>query len=367
MAKTLPTDPDMITPAIQATLPVFQLVQDRERTPEPEPQSEDTMPELEGDFILAPRTYAPVPSPQPPQAPIQEAPPSSEVSKRSSLRQRFSLKRKETPQEVVLQPPPPIAENKGQHPQENAPHSPRPDSIPKGHNVVPSLSSPVSQDQSVNTPPSRGLDSAYCSDLDKPLSPPLASQITQTISDISTIPRKPLRRVDSPPVLTQTISNTSSTQRFPQGQLDSPPVLSGAFPASPRSDQQFFRPVNASPNSPLQRPWTAAPTPNHIHSNSAGSNGSNTSHLRQAHTPSALGYGRGASSAMGMSMMSDMTTVIENGKKVKKKRSAFGWLKKAFALSEEEKAAFEERRRRTDRQADYERPPQRWIDGKRVR
>ena len=70
---------------------------------------------------------------------------------------------------------------------------------------------------------------------------------------------------------------------------------------------------------------------------------------------------------MGMSMMSDMTTVIENGKKVKKKRSAFGWLKKAFALSEEEKAAFEERRRRTDRQADYERPPQRWIDGKRVR
>lgn len=74
-------------------------------------------------------------------------------------------------------------------------------------------------------------------------------------------------------------------------------------------------------------------------------------------------------SRMGMSVMSDMTTVTENGKKVKKKRSAFGWLKKAFALSEEEKAAFEERRRgaafEQDRQ--YERPPPRWVDGKRIR
>ena len=70
-----------------------------------------------------------------------------------------------------------------------------------------------------------------------------------------------------------------------------------------------------------------------------------------------------------MSMMSDMTTVTENGKKVKKKRSAFGWLKKAFALSEEEKAAFEEKRRRTDweERRPQEQPRQRWIDGKRVR
>jgi hypothetical protein len=66
-----------------------------------------------------------------------------------------------------------------------------------------------------------------------------------------------------------------------------------------------------------------------------------------------------------------MTTVTEDGKKVKKKRSAFGWLKKAFSLSEEEKAAFEERRRRTDHeyhQGYYEqKPQQRWVDGKRVR
>lgn len=80
-----------------------------------------------------------------------------------------------------------------------------------------------------------------------------------------------------------------------------------------------------------------------------------------------------APSAMGMSMRSEMTMMTEvdaNGerKKVKKKRSAFGWLKKAFSLSEEEKAAFEERRRMADIEAQkyYERGPQRWVDGRRV-
>ena len=75
---------------------------------------------------------------------------------------------------------------------------------------------------------------------------------------------------------------------------------------------------------------------------------------------------------MGMSVMSDMTMMTEidaNGekKKVKKKRSAFGWLKKAFSLSEEEKMAFEEKRRMADRDANYQRGPNRWVDGKRVR
>jgi hypothetical protein len=81
-----------------------------------------------------------------------------------------------------------------------------------------------------------------------------------------------------------------------------------------------------------------------------------------------------APSAMGMSLMSDTTMVTEvdeNGerKKVKKKRSAFGWLKKAFSLSEEEKAAFEQKRRMADREAQqyYERGPNKFLDGKRVR
>lgn len=74
---------------------------------------------------------------------------------------------------------------------------------------------------------------------------------------------------------------------------------------------------------------------------------------------------------MGMSMLSNMTTVTENGKKVKKKRSAFGWLKKAFTLSEEEKAAFEERREEAEREKEREwrarGEQRRWVDGRRVR
>lgn len=82
---------------------------------------------------------------------------------------------------------------------------------------------------------------------------------------------------------------------------------------------------------------------------------------------------------MGMSVMSDMTTMTEMGadgekRKVKKKRSAFGWLKKAFSLSEEEKAAFEEKRRGAEdreREREYyggagEARERRWVDGKRV-
>ena len=74
---------------------------------------------------------------------------------------------------------------------------------------------------------------------------------------------------------------------------------------------------------------------------------------------------------MGMSVMTDVTVIDANGekKKVKKKRSAFGWLKKAFSLSEEERAAFEERRRLAEVEAKqyYEGAEERrWVDGKRV-
>jgi hypothetical protein len=64
-----------------------------------------------------------------------------------------------------------------------------------------------------------------------------------------------------------------------------------------------------------------------------------------------------------------MTTVTEGGTKVKKKRSGFGWLKKAFSLSEEEKAAFEAKRRGdVSSHSDYrqEHRPQ-FLDGRRIR
>jgi hypothetical protein len=62
-----------------------------------------------------------------------------------------------------------------------------------------------------------------------------------------------------------------------------------------------------------------------------------------------------------------MTSATENGKQVKKKRSGFGWLKKAFSLSEEERAVFESKR--TGQVANHyavERRPQ-FLDGKRIR
>jgi hypothetical protein len=73
---------------------------------------------------------------------------------------------------------------------------------------------------------------------------------------------------------------------------------------------------------------------------------------------------------MGMSVMTDVTVYDSNGekKKVKKKRSAFGWLKKAFSLSEEEKQAFVERRRMAEMEAKeyYAGQEKIWVDGKRV-
>jgi hypothetical protein len=72
--------------------------------------------------------------------------------------------------------------------------------------------------------------------------------------------------------------------------------------------------------------------------------------------------------------MTDFTVMTEGGteKKVKKKRSAFGWLKKAFSLSEEEKAAFEQRRVQSEvEREDWKRMrgevARGWRDGKRVR
>lgn len=72
-------------------------------------------------------------------------------------------------------------------------------------------------------------------------------------------------------------------------------------------------------------------------------------------------------------MKSELTVGFdEKGHKIKKKRSAFGWLKKAFSLSEEEKAAFEEKKTKNELANDdyrkdyYQKPKPRWVDGKKV-
>ncbi|KAK4252232.1 hypothetical protein C7999DRAFT_26954 [Corynascus novoguineensis] len=128
----------------------------------------------------------------------------------------------------------------------------------------------------------------------------------------------------------------------------SPPFIQPGMIPSPHSERQFFRPVQASPYSPLQqRPHTSDTVGPH-------------------HFPPPP---RHAPSRMGMSIMSSGTAMTnQTGKSVKKKRSAFGWLKKAFALDEEERAVFEQRKKEQMANNPYYEPrSQQFLDGKRIR
>lgn len=130
----------------------------------------------------------------------------------------------------------------------------------------------------------------------------------------------------------------------------SPPSFPSLIP-SPASERQHFRPVQASPHSPLQqRPHTAGTVVN-----------------RPSHK-------RNAPSQMGLSMLSKVTTMTQDTstagstRTVRKKRSAFGWLKKAFSLDEEERAAFEARKRAqpVNYYQAYDGQSPRYLDGKRI-
>lgn len=126
----------------------------------------------------------------------------------------------------------------------------------------------------------------------------------------------------------------------------SPPTIPNVVP-SPHSDQQYFRPVQASPHSPLQqRPHTAGQVPSRPY------------HLRNA------------PSSMGMSMLSSVTTMTQDSKgqpMLKKKRSAFGWLKKAFTLDEDERVTFDQRRQVQERNLYYDTKSPKFLDGKRIK
>ncbi|KAI1104595.1 hypothetical protein F4804DRAFT_332132 [Jackrogersella minutella] len=256
-----------------------------EEEPKPENETEEAESPVDlGFFILQPRTYtpqppAPIPSPRIQDPPIvkQEEPP-----KRTSLRQRLSLKGSSPPDSIQVPP-------------RNGPDFLRP-----------RYPTAQSQNQPPRLQPSRvyqGPDSAYGSDNEA---------------------RPPIR---------------SMTEYGEIPEIPPPPNFPATIP-SPRSDQQHYFPVRASPHSPLQqRPWT--------------------SHAHQGHV-------RNQPSAMGMSMLSNVTTLSPENKTLKKKRSAFGWLKKAFSLDEEERAEFEARRTQQAPNPYYEGRSPRFLDGKRL-
>ncbi|KAK0630076.1 hypothetical protein B0T17DRAFT_589682 [Bombardia bombarda] len=142
----------------------------------------------------------------------------------------------------------------------------------------------------------------------------------------------------------------STAYTYPSINDFTPPVMRPALIPSPHSDQQYFRPVQASPHSPLQqRPHTS---------------GNASFHTQMQQQPP-----RNTPSAMGMSMLSNVTTMTnETGstRALKKKRSAFGWLKKAFSLDEEERAAFEQKRREQTRNLYYDNKSPQFLDGRRI-
>ncbi|KAI0977010.1 hypothetical protein F4678DRAFT_469067 [Xylaria arbuscula] len=247
----------------------------------------------EGVYLLQPRTYTPQP-PEPLPSPMVKGPstshspashastaPDPRLSKRTSLRQRVSLKGGNLP-EVIQVPPRNV-----------------------GVMESPSFQTPQYQPSPVTY---RGRESEYVSGLE--VQPSYQSPV-QTRGSVAI------------PTFTNTIP-------------------------SPRSDQQqYFYPVRASPHSPLQqRPHTSATARPH------------TSHA---------GHIRDQRSAMGMSMLSTVTNAEgQDGKRLKKKKSAFGWLKKAFTLDEEEKEEFQARKQQQVANPYYEARSPKFLDGKRL-
>jgi hypothetical protein len=58
---------------------------------------------------------------------------------------------------------------------------------------------------------------------------------------------------------------------------------------------------------------------------------------------------------------------IAGGKSLKKKKSAFGWLKKAFTMDDDEKAQFENRKQMQYEEIYYKDKSPKFLDGRRIR
>ncbi|KAL7901791.1 hypothetical protein HDV63DRAFT_404660 [Trichoderma sp. SZMC 28014] len=156
-------------------------------------------------------------------------------------------------------------------------------------------------------------------------------------------------------------SDAESHGRHPSGSSSnmtmSPPQLNVV--PSPRSDRQrYYHPVQASPHSPLQqRPHTAV---GHGHSSY------HQGHSSLAPPPlSGLSKVTSANYEDGTSQSVRTTKTVD--KQLKKKKSAFGWLKKAFSMDEEERAAYEARRAMQYQDTYYSADTPKFLDGRRVR
>ncbi|KAG6030103.1 hypothetical protein E4U41_000195 [Claviceps citrina] len=193
--------------------------------------------------------------------------------------------------------------------------------IPPHRAAAATLRGPSPNSETSQTSQSNPFDSAYGSDADS-ITQPIVSQVDSEYGMAA--PRRP------------------------------------QFTHSPCSDHlQYYRPVRASPHSPLQqRPHTAV-----------GSGRTPSMHLRNQ--PSAVGGMSTLSSVTNATYDDDARTEVSATRTttgtVKKKKSAFGWFKKAFTMDEDEKAAFEARRAMQHQDRYYEPNSPRFLDGRRIR
>jgi hypothetical protein len=144
-----------------------------------------------------------------------------------------------------------------------------------------------------------------------------------------------------------------------------------SFLQSPNSDFQHYHPVRASPHSPLQqRPHTAVdPGRGHAHRPSGyfPPQMHHQSQPQRAGARSTLGT---VASVAPSTRSRGAPTVAPSmgGKSVSKKKSgAFGWLKKAFTMDDEERAAFEARKNMNHQDNYYKDKSPKFLDGKRIR
>lgn len=304
--KTHPTKNNSIIPKPLETLPATRYGERHQpisenRAQRAEKRSQAEQPQV---ITLKPTTYTPTPSPSPSRTPVprEDSPERKgshppQVETRNFLQHRISLRQsstKSTTEVERFEPPPPIR-------------------------------------ATLSTPPAsgRGPDSAYCSDTEKFY---LSGGISKSAYDAFPSPSQNLQ-----PPFARLVHHQSTPRPDTEGSHTPP-----GSPGTVSESRTHLRPVNANPNSPLQRPWTAAPDDR-----------------------------RAPPSRMGMSTMSEMSSMsaantITPGKPPKKKKSAFNWFKKAFSLSEEERATFEARRRAPDPRPEERMQPL-FLDGKRIR
>ncbi|RDA82814.1 hypothetical protein CP532_1366 [Ophiocordyceps camponoti-leonardi (nom. inval.)] len=140
-----------------------------------------------------------------------------------------------------------------------------------------------------------------------------------------------------------------------------PPRIRPQMIHSPCSEQnQFYRPVLASPHSPLQqRPHTATGPPAGFQPllRKQPSQPGSTSTTRSNPYYPAMDDPRVAAAA----------PKPDQQQPLKKKKSAFGWFKKAFSLDEEERAQFQARRTMAQTDRYYDTTSPKFLDGRRIR